>query len=219
MVPDLVYLIVIANFNRNNDVFFRALWDLLFILSKWIGFVRSRRQYGLTLELGAYSPGDCKHTFRDFHLEENYPYQESNDKDPQADAYKLRIKRLGLDTLNDPYHGWVNGRQEGLSLGSKQRIMGTLTIDDDPPKYSIYPYTFPKVEIITSLLTRRHFYRKISPKSLEKLLRESFTCLRSIRYETWHDVDPQQQLCFEKAMLGTHSLLDIVSRQICVTEL
>ncbi|KFZ04051.1 hypothetical protein V502_10450 [Pseudogymnoascus sp. VKM F-4520 (FW-2644)] len=165
---------------RNNEVFSRALWDLLFILSKWIGFVRSRRQYGVILELGAYSPGDCKHTFRDFHLQENYPYQESYDTEPTADAYKLRIKRLGLDTLNDPYHGWVNGRQEGLSLGSKQRIMGTSNIDDDLLKPSICPYTFPKVEIITCLLTRRHFYRKIGAKSLEKLLHYTRLLLHGI---------------------------------------
>lgn len=171
--------------------------------------------YGLTLELGAYSPGDCKHTFRDFHLEENYPYQECNEIEPQDDAYKLRIDRLGLDTLNDPYHGWVNGHQEGLSLGSKQRIMGTLTIDDDLPKFSIYPYTFPKVEIVTVLRMRRQFYRRIAAKSLDRLLREAFTCLQSFYHETWHDVDPQQQLCFEKGMPKSHSLLDICKANMC----
>lgn len=208
----------IANFNSNNDVFFRALWDILSVLSKWPGFARSRRGYGLTLELGAYSPGDCKHTFRDIHLEENYPYQEFNDGEPGCDEYKLRINRLGLDTLNDPYHGWVNGLQEGLSLGSKQRVMGTLTVDDNLSNLSIYPCTFPKVESINRLLIRRQFYRKIAAKSLDKLLRESFTCLRSVTYESWHDVDPEQQLCFENGMSGSHPLLDIVARQICVTE-
>lgn len=209
MVLDLVY--PIANFNSNNDVFFRALWDLLFILSKWVGFVGTRREYGLALELGAYSPGDCKHTFRDFNLEAKYLYQES-------DAYKLRIKRLGLDTLNDPYHGWVNGHQEGLSLGSKQRIMGTLTVDGNLPKLSIYPYSFPKVEIVTGLLICRQFYRKIAAKSLDKLLRESFTCLKWFQHETWHDVDPEQQLSYEKGMSGPHSLPYIV-REIFIAAL
>ncbi|OBT65014.1 hypothetical protein VE03_05277 [Pseudogymnoascus sp. 23342-1-I1] len=76
--------------------------------------------------------------------------------------------------------------------------MGTLTVDNNLSKLSIYPYTFPKVEIIQELLIRRQFYRKIAAKTLDKLLRESFACLRSLRYESWHDVDPQQQLCFEK---------------------
>ncbi|OBT39478.1 hypothetical protein VE00_10120 [Pseudogymnoascus sp. WSF 3629] len=183
---------------NNNAVFFRALWNLLFILSKWIGFVGSRRQYGLTLELGAYSPSDCKHTFIDFHLEEIYPFQPVNNTERLIDAYKRRFDRLGLDTLNDPYHGWVNGQREGLSLGSKQRIMGTLTMDDGLPELSIYPYTFPRVEIITDLRIRRQFYRKIAAKSLDNLLRETFTCLKWFCHEAWHDVDPQQQLCFEK---------------------
>ncbi|OBT73087.1 hypothetical protein VF21_07606 [Pseudogymnoascus sp. 05NY08] len=179
---------------NNNEVFFTALCNLLSILSKWN---RNRRQNWLTLELGAYSPGDCKHTFRDFHPQENYPYQEYNDVEPQPGASIQRIERLGRDTLDDPYHGWVNGQQEGLSLGSKQRIMGTLAIDN-LPKPSIHPYTFPKVEIITNLFIRRQFYRKIAAKSLDKLLRESFTSLKWFRHETWHDVDPQQQLRFEK---------------------
>lgn len=194
-----------SNHNSNNNTFNKALWDLLFILSKWIGVVGSHRECGLKLELGVYSPSDCKHTFRDFHLEEDYPYQVIKDMEKNADAYKLRIDRLGLDNLNDPYHGWVNGRQEGLSLEAKQRIMGTVSIEDNLPQLSIYPYTFPKVEIVTCLIIRRQFYRKIAAKSLDRLLRESFICLRALRHETWCDVDSQQQLCYEKGMLESYS--------------
>lgn len=190
-----------SNFNSNNNIFNKALWDLLFILSKWIGIVGSHRKYGLCFELGVYSPSDCKHTFRDFHLEENYPYQEIKDMEREADAYKLRIDRFGLDNLNDPYHGWVNGRREGVNLEAKQRIMGTLSIEDNLPQLSIYPYKFPRVDIVTALSIRRQFYRKIAAKSLDKLLRESFTCLRALGHETWRDVDPQQQLCYEKGTL------------------
>lgn len=84
-------------------------------------------------------------------------------------------------------------------------------MDDGLPELSIYPYTFPRVEIITGLRIRRQFYRKIAAKSLDKLLRETFTCLKWFCHEAWHDVDPQQQLCFEKGMPGSHSLLDIVT--------
>jgi hypothetical protein len=207
----------IANFNRNNNAFFNSLWDLLFILSKWVGFVGTRREDGVTLELGAYSPSDCKHKFRDFHLEENHPYGEFNDIKSYVNAYKQRIDRLGLGTLNDPYHGWVNGHQECPSLGSKQRLMGTLTVNDNLPQLSIYPYTFPNVEIVTGLLIRRQFYRKIAAKSLDKLLRETFTCLRWFNHEAWYDVDLPQQFHFEKGMLASHSLLNIVVRQISLT--
>ncbi|KAL3419132.1 hypothetical protein PVAG01_09354 [Phlyctema vagabunda] len=70
--------------------------------------------------------------------------------------------------------------------------MGTLTIK------STYSQVFPKVEIVTHLLIRRQFYRKIGARSLSKLLRESFTCLRWFCHELWHHVNPQQQPSFEK---------------------
>jgi len=207
----------IADFNSNDDIFSRAVWNLLIILSKWTGFARirgrGRRQQGLTLELGAYSPSDSKHTFRDFHLEHNYPYQEEKDLETHLEAYRLRADRLGLGSLNDPYHGWVDGYRDGVSLESKQRIMGTLTINLNLPEFSAFFQTFPKVEIVTGLLIRRQFYRKIAVSSLGKLLRETFTCLRWFRHEGWHDVNPQQQSCFEKGMLKSHSLPDVVVRR------
>jgi hypothetical protein len=169
------------------------------------------------LELGAYSPSDSKHTFRDFRLEHNYPYQEEKDLETHWEAYRLRADRLGLDSLNDPYHCWVDGHRDDVSFESKQRIMGTLTID--PDFHEFYPFfqTFPKVEIVTGLLLRRQFYRKIAASSLGKLLRETFTCLRWFRHEAWHDVSPQQQSRFEKGTLKSHSLPDVaVKRQIHV---
>lgn len=148
----------IADFDSNNDIFSRAVWKLLFILSKWTGFApnHDRQQGGLTLELGAYSPSDSKHTFRDFHLEPDYPYQEEIDIDRKWDAYKLRNETLGLDNLNDPYHGWIDGRQDSITLGSKLRLMGTLNINLKLPGYRRFK-KFPKVKIVTTLLIRRQF--------------------------------------------------------------
>ena len=86
-----------ANFNSNDDIFSRAVWNLLIILWKWTRFARNRgcgrRQQGLTLELGASSLSDSKHTFRDFHLEHNYPYQEEKDFDIHFGAYELRRRK------------------------------------------------------------------------------------------------------------------------------
>ena len=175
-----------------------AVWILLITLSKWTGFAGSHRQQGLTLELGAYSPSDSKHAFRDFHLEHNYAYQEKKDLETNCEAYKLRADKLGLDSLNDPFHWWVNGHRDDISLESKQRIMGTLTIKPNLPKFYALSQVFPKVDIVTSLLIRRQFYRKIAANSLGKLLRETFTCLRWFRHEVWQDVNPQEQSRFEK---------------------
>ncbi|RDL35090.1 Uncharacterized protein BP5553_07021 [Venustampulla echinocandica] len=175
---------------NNNGIFSKAVWNLLIILSKWTRSACSRgrggRQQGLTLELGAYSPSDSKHTFRDFRLEHDYPYQERNDLEMDWDTYKLRADRLGLDSLNDLYHRWVDGHRDRLSLESKQRIMGTLTIDLDLPEFSAFSHIFPKVEIITGLLIRRQFYRKIAIWNGG----EGHACL--FRYEYSNDVGKPQ---------------------------
>ena|SRR6266566_3636845 len=167
-----------ADFDRNNDIFTAAVWNLLIILSKWPGFDRSCRhgrcQQGLTLELGAYSPSDSKHTFRNFRLEQDYPYQEKNDLETHGEAYKSRTNRLGLNSLNDPYHGWVDGRQDYVNLGSKLRIIGTLSFNFNHPRFSPLFRELLKVDIVTGLLIRRQFYRKIAVISLGKLLRETY---------------------------------------------
>jgi hypothetical protein len=190
---------------------------LLIILSKWIGSAPSisrysRRKKGLILELGAYSLSDCKHTFRDFHLEADYPYQEPRDFDDDGEAYKQRAKRLELESLNDPFHGWVDGKRDVnsvISLKAKQRIIGTLIMKAKLREFAPFDATFPKVEVVTGLLIRRQFYRKISAYSLGKLLHESFTSLEWFRHEGWHDVDTQQQSVFEK---GTLKSLPVVKR-------
>ena len=201
----------IADFCRNDCILSRAAWNLLVILSKWAGFAGNRRQQGLTLEFGAYSPSDSKHTFRDVHLEYIYPYPKRMDLEAHREACKLQADKLRLGTLNDPYHSWVDGHRNGdVSLESKQRIMGTLTINPNLPEFSAFCQKFPKVEIVTGLLIRRQFYRKIAVRSLAKLLREAFVCLRWFRHEEWHHVNPQQQLCFEKGTLKSHSNTDLV---------
>jgi hypothetical protein len=129
------------------------------------------------------------------------------------EAYKLRADELGLESLNDPYHGWIDGHQDNLSLEAKQRIMGTLTIKSNLPEFSAFSQAFPKAEIVTGLLIRRQFYRKIAAKSLGKLLREAFTCLQWFRHEAWHDVNPQQQSRLEKGTSKWHSLPVVVIRR------
>ncbi|PHH84096.1 hypothetical protein CDD83_2477 [Cordyceps sp. RAO-2017] len=57
-----------------------TLWDLLIILSSW-----NRPRLGpkpkLVLDLGAYSPSDSQHSFRDFRLQDGYPYRTEADLD------------------------------------------------------------------------------------------------------------------------------------------
>jgi len=157
---------------------------------------------GLELELGAYSPSDCRHTFRDFHLEPNYPYQEVREVQTYPDeAYHQRIEQLG--SFNDQFHGWVEGRRDSESvicLEAKQRLMSTLEIKWGRRKFASF-IPLPEVEVVTYLLIRRQFYRKISGYSIGKLLNQSFTNLIEFRREGWFDVDAQQQLEFDAGTL------------------
>ena len=68
------------------------------ILSTWSGPVKG--QAGITFKLGAFSPSDSKHAFKDFRLEQSYPYQPNKDLDPKFDAYNLRADQHKLDGEN-----------------------------------------------------------------------------------------------------------------------
>jgi len=154
---------------------------------------------GLELELGIYSPSDCRHSFRDFHLEPNYPFQEI--REIQNDASKAYSQRNEhLKSFNDELHGWVDGRRESESvicLREKQRLMGTLGFITEEL------YTLPQVKVVTCLLIRRQFYRKISGRSLGILL-DSLTNLIEFRREGWLDVDAQEQLGFDRGTLNIY---------------
>lgn len=183
------------------------------VLSKWPGLLeqspgsdplkRGYRYRGLTLELGAVSPSDSKHTFRDFRLDENYPYQNGRDVQEHYDAYKSRTRGLHeTNTLHDPYHGWVDGHRSDVSMGSKFRLMGNFSNRANYPVLSKFsagtPRRTPRVDIVTGLLLRRQFYREIASPILARLLSESFPCIRWLRHERWHHVDQSQQSKFQK---------------------
>lgn len=205
----------IKTIRKNNEIFSKAIWDLLTILSKWAGLAKSntvngRSQEGITFELGVHSPSDCKHIFKEFHFG---PYQQREELGNNL--------LLALDNLNDPDHGWAEGRRvDPIGLASRKRIMGILTLSPGRPRFSgatkevnhnqlengDLPSTteknkvLPKVGIITNFLIRRQFYRRIAPQSLGRLIR-SFTCLTGFHQEGWLDMVSQQQLEFERGKL------------------
>lgn len=200
----------VADFSRNNDVLSRSLWNLMSILSTWTISVRGSRQnrcqQGLTLELGVFSPSDSKHAFRDFRLEQDYPYQEEKDLEPKWEAYHERADELRLDNLYEPSRTWNDNFHSYVSFAVAQRVMSTVKIDLDTPNLSAIPKTFPRVEIITGLLIRRQFYRKIAASSLSKLICESLPCIGWFRHEGWHNVDPVEQKRFERGKLKINFL-------------
>lgn len=86
--------------------------------------------------------------------------------------------------------------------------MGTLPASQHPTSSQTY--------IVTGLLIRRQFYRKIAVKTLGRLLRETFAGLRWLKHEGWHNVKPQKQLRFEEGMWKPNSFPNIIYGS-CVT--
>lgn len=156
-------------------------------------------QPGVTFELGVYSPSDCQHTFSDFNRYFDMPFHGRKDLDGFFRCINegLANRRLG-GLLNDPHHAWVDGRRIDVALEPRQRITGTFTVLPNAPGFSP---AFPKVQIVSDLLIRRRFYRKIAVTSLRDLLRDAFPCLHRFRHEMWHDVNPNQQLSNAKGKL------------------
>jgi hypothetical protein len=60
-----------------------------------------------------------------------------------------------------------------------------------------------KVEVVTSLVIRRQFYRQVDAWWLGRLLEFNFVILESLRHESWQGADAKEQERFE---LGTSNI-------------
>ncbi|KAL1858867.1 hypothetical protein VTK73DRAFT_7783 [Phialemonium thermophilum] len=187
-----------ATLRRNDTTFSRALWTLLEVMSRW---KRSdcRRDRELVLEIGAYSPSDSKHDFRDFRLEKHYPFLFQEDLEGGFSTYRQQEERESEQ--NDAFHGWFyRMRMAQPAFASKKRLMGTKPLElgreDKTRRWPRRWQRFPPVEIVTDLLFRRHFYRAVSVDVCSKLLNESLTRLAWFRHERWHDIEELHQLQF-----------------------
>lgn len=105
---------------NNNRILSKAVWSLLSSLSEWnslaqIGYFR--RQQGLTLELGVYSPSDCKHRFKHLEFEHKFGYHE-----------KITLeKRPGLGNGYCPDHE-IDSTSRTVSEPEK-RVSGVLELE------------------------------------------------------------------------------------------
>ena len=197
---------------RNDIVFTRALRKLTESLSSWERTLHT----SLLIELGAYSPSDCKHTFRDFRLTEQYPHHckypisvyemKRLDRCPQRldlsrevmlQSYKAYLASIPRRTTRSQYcPGWAHAQQGEPSLGARRRLLGTV----GHPMHQ-RDWKFAAVEAVDELRIRRHFYRNISARILGRLLEESFTRIRIFTHEKWFAADDTSQVAFEKGLL------------------
>lgn len=114
------------------------------ILSTW------KTTNGLTLELGAHSPTDSKHWFRN--------YLASDEEDSTT------VQKTDYSWY-DPLHGWVNGKQVQYPPESVIRRLF------DTPHLSFSDRRAPPhVENVTCLMIRREMRRSLPASSLHFLL-------------------------------------------------
>jgi hypothetical protein len=207
---------------KDNLIFTQAVVDLLTVLSKWPKRIedprtpKRMRLEGLTLEISAYSPSDCKHGFRDFRLQDDYPIWFDCDKytDQMRDwpAERQRASQMKLERYHDPGHGWENGRQTAVSLGARKRITQRLRLcGGDGAKTT--PPRLPKVRVVTAFTIRRQSYRAIDTPTLKKLL-TAFPNLRTFTHEPWHNVTPEGQQRFESDYLRLLRILPRLNKNL-----
>ncbi|KAM0276102.1 hypothetical protein ACHAQH_007075 [Verticillium albo-atrum] len=176
---------------QNNRDFIRTLRTLLILLSPW----SESENGGITLDLGAYSPSDARHTFRDFRLAEDYPYTAGLPL-PQE-----HIQLPGFDGPSpvgyDPCPARFLARRNGVTPGAMKRTISTICHEAPVsfPPGSQYPlanewktYSLPVVTVITALVTRRHYSRIISSNLTSKLLRQCLPNIETLHLERWRAI-------------------------------
>ncbi|POR33812.1 Uncharacterized protein TPAR_06004 [Tolypocladium paradoxum] len=182
----------------NEAAFTKALWDLLQILSLWTrsGWnerhpkLKRKGEDTMMLYLGAYSRSDSKHVFRDFRLQDGYPFRFPDLSRFPREAY-IEYERT-VSKLTDHFHGWKRGRSFP-ALGAKKRLFGARPLGlnfrgvPNPPDNK--PLRFPRVDKVTGLTISRQYYRGIGTDVLGKLFKESLRRLRWFRHEQWRGVD------------------------------
>ncbi|KAG9250460.1 uncharacterized protein F5Z01DRAFT_366981 [Emericellopsis atlantica] len=175
----------------NSQILFRGMRDLFAVLSSWS--VEGRG--GICLEIGARSPSDAQHGFREYRFEKSSQMQGPQSKQ----LYKKHLQKVR--DASDACPSWnLVRRGAHAPYGAKRRVLSTLL----SPAAGNYPiffgsdnnvpqkwYRFPRVEVISTLQVRRHGYRRIAFAFLRELASGNMPNLRTVRYERWHHpVDP-----------------------------
>ena len=190
-------------FYRNRAIFTNTIWNLLVVLSKWKRRSHGELEHRLVLDLGVYSPSDSQHAFRDFRLEDDYPYLVKEDLDETFEAYHLAYGEPTRETkFPTGCPTWVVACREAPSYRSRLRVTGTQPLKLNFRDIEEGPLRFPRVKAVKELVVRRQYYRDIAPGVFSKLLKESFTSLQKFRYELWENVEAAFQHWYMEGILN-----------------
>lgn len=182
-----------ADLCRNNGNFTKAVWNLLHTLSTWETLDPTHGQQ-LTLELSAHSPSDSQCLLEDDpeHRDE-YPYRagisaqrEYIVRHPRAESNEFTgmfgSQPVTFITFPTPFGPTVYEYSPGLV----KRLISDFGFDISRRSQT----RLPEVRMVSEFVIRRQYHRSISDKSLLRLLRESLTGLRKLRFERWRTADP-----------------------------
>lgn len=170
--------------------------QLLRVLSAWS--VDDYGGRGLTLEIGAFSPGDSRHALNSCAMNPRYPYQTVADL---RSATKPSITDYHLAHETHYSRCWHSHLEEGNLVEMLQKIQGTpLQLWDRGlrgyPQQP--PPVLPKTPIVRQLLLRRRFRRSIDIATLSLLFRECFIAVHVFRYERWVSFEPEEEQEFRQ---------------------
>ncbi|RSL58746.1 hypothetical protein CEP54_007649 [Fusarium duplospermum] len=133
---------------------------------------------GLTLELGAHSPSDSKHWFR------NYLASDKEDFTAAKTEY----------SLHDPLHGWSHGQQVNYP---PERVIRRLF--SSPNLFFPDERVPPEVKAVKCLTIRREMRRSLPPLSLGLIL-SKLPRLENLIFEPWRMWDPHSRVTNDKHM-------------------
>ncbi|KAI8724093.1 hypothetical protein NCS52_00266500 [Fusarium sp. LHS14.1] len=196
--------------HQNNARFTRAVSKLLGILARGNHICYHR---GITLQLSAHSPSDNRHRYRDFRMDDKYPWITKEDLVDKGEFHKQN-RDLFVKFLKDTHPHVDSHRHMTYQLPEIDRFRSAepLRFDFGKPLFrwsdtSREPIdtenVLPTVNIVKALVIRRHFYRNVSSCALAKLLRENFPRLEMFRDERWLASNYfSERLCSPKTVIN-----------------
>ncbi|KAM5368710.1 hypothetical protein ACJZ2D_009376 [Fusarium nematophilum] len=153
---------------QNFQVFTCSMRQLLNALSSWRGI-----RGGLTLEISARSPSDVRNGYREFEMDDDYPFRFEDGRNTRPNLVLDILRRLPI---------WFHVH-EALNEEMQRQYGAPLEFRPRSPRNPIPALS--KAPIVKGLLMRRQFFRGIALPSLAKLLRESLVALEWFRLERW----------------------------------
>ncbi|RSL45055.1 hypothetical protein CEP53_010945 [Fusarium sp. AF-6] len=161
-----------ANDRKDGRIFEKALRNLFRVLHRWKGRNPSHTSGGLTLEISVHSPSDSQHEFQ------NISFDDDNNNDEGADVC----------TIDDPKHGWVDGRRtrqpDEMAVYDLFDLWEPLDTQPENVEWS--------APVVKHLLIRRQTRRHFSQATLSRLLKR-LPRLESLNMEFWRMFSGEEQ--------------------------